>query len=158
MNPENSDSDDEGYDNNFYFEPAREDPQKPKRFQYTSASILDKTNLIRSSDFEAFPPVLHFPGFIVGNEYSLVVHIINCSSNKKRMNILPLNSKTFKVLPVHVHINFQFHKYFLRFIRPVVGLHSIWKPSSWPVTKSGRKIQADRVQVLIRMHSNPRKR
>lgn len=106
MNPENSDaSDDEGYDSNFYHEPAREDPKKPKRFQYTSASVLDKTNIVRSSDFEAFPPVLHFTGFVVGQEYSLVLNIINCSSYKKRMNILPLNSKSFKVHPRDIFLS-----------------------------------------------------
>jgi hypothetical protein len=106
MNPENSDaSDDEGYDSTFYYEPAREDPKKPKRFQYTSASVLEKTNIVRSSDFEAFPPVLHFTGFVVGQVYSLTLNIINCSSYKRRMNILPLNSKSFKVRPRHLIVS-----------------------------------------------------
>jgi hypothetical protein len=102
MDPENSDaSDDDDFDNHLYFEKIPDDPKKSKRFQYTSSSIIAKTNLVRSSDFEASPSVIHFSGFIVGQEYTLQLNIINFSSHKKRMNVLPLNSKVFKVESIY---------------------------------------------------------
>ena len=89
-------SDDEKDDTN-YFELQKEDPKKHKRFNYTKTSWIEKTNVARSKDFEASPPIIHFTGFVVGKEYSLVVNIINCSNYKERMNILPLNSTVFQV-------------------------------------------------------------
>ena len=97
--PESSDgSDDEENDDINYFEPLKEDPKKNKRFSYTSTSLIEKTNIVRSKDFEASPSVIHFTGFNVGKEYSITLNIINCGKYKERMNVMPLSSSIFLVV------------------------------------------------------------
>lgn len=49
------------------------------------------------SSFKASPSVLHFGGFVVGQEYHLNVDIVNVMHKSKRMQVLPPSTPNFKV-------------------------------------------------------------